>query len=195
MSQNEAFTPRRRPGIILPVLLLIAAMLALYISYVQFYKTAYPMGFKDAVMENSALHDLPPGLVFAVIRTESGFRPHVESHADARGLMQIQEDTFNWIRMRYHKNDDITYEDLFDPIINIEYGTALLRLLLDEFGTVPNALSAYHAGWGSATRWLANPDFAPDGENITHIPFSDTRYYVYRVQQTWQTYRRLHGID
>ena len=192
--QQPQIAKSRRPRIILPILLLVLAVLAFYKSYMEFYKAAYPLGFEEAVMQNSALHDLPPGLVFAVIRTESGFRSHVVSHYGARGLMQITEDTFDWIAWRYGKTNEV-YEDLFDPIINIEYGTALLRLLLDEFGTVPNALSAYHAGWGNATRWLANPEFAPDGKNITNIPFLDTRYYVYRVLETWETYRRLHNID
>ena len=193
MQHSQPVKPRR-PRVVLPILLLALAMLAFYMSYVEFNKSAYPLGFEEAVMQNSALHDLPPGLVFAVIRTESGFRPHVVSHYGARGLMQITEDTFDWIQFRYGKTDE-AYEDLFDPIINIEYGTALLRLLLDEFHTVPNALSAYHAGWGNATRWLANPEFAPDGENITNIPFLDTRYYVFRVLETWETYRRLYNID
>ena len=199
MRQNQVFTPRR-PRIIVPIFLLAAAILAFYMSYIQFYKAAYPLGFKEAVMNYSALYDVPPGLIFAVIHTESGFRPYAESRADvrglvARGLMQIQEPTFDWARMRHGKTDDVVYDDLFDPTINIEYGAALLRLLLDDFNTVPNALSAYHAGWGSAASWLANPEFAPDGENITNIPFRDTRWYVYRVLETWEIYRRLYQID
>ena len=194
MRQKQGFTPHRS-FTVWHILLLVAAIFALYMSYMQFYKAAYPLGFKEAVMRYSELYDVPPGLVFAVIRTESGFRPDVESRADARGLMQIQEATFDWVRWRYGKDDDIIYEDLFDPIINIEYGTALLRLLLNDFNTVPNALSAYHAGHGSATRWLANPEFSPDGQNITNIPFRDTRWYVYRVLETWETYRRLYQID
>ena len=193
MSQKKAYT-RPLSHIIIMLLLTAAAVYALYVSYIEFYKAAYPLGFEEIVMQNSALHDLPPGLVFAVIHTESGFRPHVESHVGARGLMQITEDTFDWIAWRYGKTGDV-YDDLFDPVRNIEYGTALLRLLLDEFNTVPNALSAYHAGWGSATSWLANPQFSPDGENITNIPFLDTRHYVYRVQETWEIYRRLYQID
>ena len=193
MQRSQTIKPRR-PHMILSMLLLAAAMIAFYMSYMEFYKAAYPLGFEEAVVENSALHDLPPGLVFAVIRTESGFRPHVESHYGARGLMQITEDTFEWIAWRYGKTGYV-YEDLFDPIINIQFGTALLRLHLNEFNTVQNTLCAYHAGRTNALNWLANPEFAPDGENITDIPFLDTRYYVYRVLETWQTYQRLYQID
>jgi len=185
---------RSRGKILWLILLLIAAVMLFFAAYRGYYKAAYPLGFAGTVMEHSALHELPPGLVFAVIWTESGFRPNVVSSADARGLMQITEDTFEWVQLRYGKDGDV-YEDLFDPGRNIEYGTALLRLLLDEYGTERNALAAYHAGWGSARSWLASPEYSPDGVNITHIPFLDTNYYVHRVLQTWEIYRRLYNID
>jgi soluble lytic murein transglycosylase len=187
-------TKTRKNRAIWLLLLLIAAIVLFFAAYRGYYKSAYPRDYADAVHFHSETNGLPPGLVFAIIWTESGFRPNVESIADARGLMQITEDTFEWVRLRYGKDGDV-YTDLFDPARNIEYGTALLRLLLDEFGTVPNALCAYHAGWGSATFWLSQPEFSPDGSNITHIPFADTNYYVHRVLETWEIYRKLYRID
>lgn len=70
----------------------------------------------------------------------------------------------------------------------------MLRILLDEFGTVENVLCAYHAGWGSAKQWLGDPAHAPDGEHITDIPFDDTRAYVAKVKKTMEVYRRLYDL-
>ena len=70
----------------------------------------------------------------------------------------------------------------------------MLRLLLDEFGTERNALAAYPAGWGSVKQWLQDPEYAPDGEHVTHIPFEDTRAYVDKVEKTREIYRRLYGL-
>ena len=67
-----------------------------------------------------------------------------------RGLMQITEETFQWIRFRMKDESGASYDDLFDEKINIQYGTFLLKTLLDEFGSEANALCAYHAGWGNA---------------------------------------------
>jgi soluble lytic murein transglycosylase len=184
----------RKSGTVLLFLLLIAAIALFFAAYRGYYKAAYPRGYSETVLEYSAINDLPPALVFAIIWTESGFRPDAVSSVGARGLMQITEDTFEWIRWRKGKDDIHTYEDLFNPELNIEYGTDLLRILFDEFGTVSNVLAAYHAGWGSAKIWLANPEFSPDGVNITHIPFPDTNYYVHRVLETWETYRQLYRI-
>ena len=69
----------------------------------------------------------------------------------------------------------------------------MLSLLLEEFGTVDNALCAYHAGWGSVKNWLSDPEYSSDGVHVENIPFADTRTYVERVNETLEIYRRLYS--
>lgn len=88
-----------------------------------------------------------------------------------------------------------SYDDLFDEKINIQYGTFLLKTLLDEFGSEANALCAYHAGWGNAKKWLQSGEYAPDGENIQNIPFGDTSRYVEKVIETQNTYEKLYDFS
>ena len=38
--------------------------------------------------------------VYAIIKTESGFKPNALSAVGARGLMQITEETFDWIKTK-----------------------------------------------------------------------------------------------
>jgi len=160
-----------------------------------FYRAAYPTHYSEYVERYSALNNLPPSLVYAVIRTESGFRTDAYSFAGAKGLMQITEDTFHWIIFREGKSEYMHFDILYDPETNIRFGTALLRMHLDEFGSVRNAMSAYHAGRGSLQSWLANPEFSANGIEIDYIPFNTTRWYVDRVIETAETYRLLYGID
>ena len=56
--------------------------------------------------------------------------------------MQITEETFQWIQFRMKDESGASYDDLFDEKINIQYGTFLLKTLLDEFGSEANALCA-----------------------------------------------------
>jgi soluble lytic murein transglycosylase len=179
-------------------MLLLAAVVALgAILYSRaqrtFYHAAYPIEYEEAVQRESRANDLPPSLVYAIIRTESSFEPEAVSPIGARGLMQITEETYDWTAYRLGEEGG-AYESLFDGDTNIRYGTALLRYLLEEFGTVENALCAYHAGWGNATKWLQDPAHAPDGKNITNIPFDDTKAYVAKVLKTQEKYRELYGI-
>lgn len=167
----------------------------LWVSLGRFYRAAYPIGYSDLVQLESEKKALPPSLVFAVIRTESGFDPSAQSSAKARGLMQITRDTFDWAQLRTGEKHSLHFDDLFESELNIRYGTAILRLLLDEFGTVENALCAYHAGWGAAKEWLASAEYAPDGRNIQNIPYGDTSRYVKKVVETKKIYETLYHFN
>jgi soluble lytic murein transglycosylase len=156
----------------------------------QLYRMAYPQGYKEQVEMFAACNGLPAELVYAVIRTESGFRPLAVSEDEARGLMQITEPAFDWARERM--GDKVTvYGDLFDPEANIRYGTYILALLTEEFKDTSTVLCAYHAGWGSVKRWLEDPAYS-DGATVHTIPYSDTRWYVSEVNRAMDVYRRLY---
>ncbi|WP_343252729.1 lytic transglycosylase domain-containing protein [Ligaoa zhengdingensis] len=171
---------------------LALAFWVLYGAYTTFYKRAYPTEYWKTVVREADRNGLPYDLVFAVIRTESGFRPQVQSSVGARGLMQLTEDTFDWTKSKMEDAGDETYADLFDPEVNIRYGCKLLRLLLDEFEAEDTALCAYHAGWGNAKKWLADDEHSADGINIHTIPFGDTRRYVQKINETRAIYRNLY---
>ena len=160
-----------------------------------FYQKAYPVQYSYWVEEYADKNDLDPALVYAGIRTESSFRPLAWSSVGARGLMQLTEETFEWVAYRMHDQSGTVYEDMFDPEANIRYGTYLLKDLLAEFGTEANALCAYHAGWGNAKNWLSDPQYSPDGKNIETIPFEDTRGYVKKVLDTKEIYQELYQMN
>lgn len=174
------------------LLLCIGAALVLSKAYRAYYQAAYPMHYAQTIQAESEKNALPSSLVYAVIRTESGFDPYAQSSVQARGLMQITKDTFEWAQYRIGEEEQLHFDDLFESERNIQYGAVILRLLLDEFGTEENALCAYHAGWGNVKEWLNNPEYSPDGVHIQHIPFGDTARYVEKVMKTKEIYETLY---
>ncbi len=60
----------------------------------------YPRKYEALVEQWADTYDLDPLLVDAFIRTESGFDPQATSTVDARGLMQMTEETFIWLRSK-----------------------------------------------------------------------------------------------
>ena len=62
-------------------------------------------------------------ILYAFIRTESNFDPNADSDAGARGLMQITEVTFDWIKMKIAPTESLTFDDLYDPETNIRFGS------------------------------------------------------------------------
>ena len=171
------------------------AVWMVYAGMQVYYKKAYPMKYESLIADACERRGLDLSLVYAVVHTESSFRPDAVSHVGARGLMQLMPDAFDWVQMRRGLPAVAEKEILFDPEVNIETGTALLRLLLDEFHATENALCAYHAGRSRVKSWLQNPEYAPDGKQVTYIPFADTRAYVERVCRTQEIYKKLYDIQ
>ena len=178
---------------VLLLVALVAAAVFLRSAFIEIDNDIYPLKYTEFVDEQSAIYGVDKALVYALIRTESGFNPEAVSSIGARGLMQITESTFEWAQMKLGKefaND--TYDDMFDPETNITYGTFLLSAFIKEFGSIDNALCAYHAGWGNAKSWLTDPEYSPDGENITSIPFKDTNWYVNKINEVMDKYESLY---
>lgn len=178
--------------IVLTALVIVILTAGLRMAFRRFYRAAYPLAYRGEVLAQAAAQGVEPALVFAVIRSESGFNPGAVSEVDARGLMQITQETFEWAQYRIKETEPLHFDDLFDSGLNIRYGTAILALLLEEFGSERNTLCAYHAGWGTAKRWLQDPACSPDGSNITFIPSGATGGYVRKVLETKAVYERLY---
>lgn len=180
--------------LLLFALAVAAAGIFVRLAWLNFYKAAFPVKYEAGVMLQGELAGVSPALLFAVIRTESGFDPLAESYVPARGLMQLTQETFEWVRYRIGDGEHITYDDMFDPETNIRYGAQLLRLLQDEFGSVQGSLSAYHMGWGTVKGWLKNPDYT-DNSGLAIIPSSTARRYVDKVLHTEEIYNELYNFE
>ena len=76
--------------------------------------------------------------------------------------------------------------DLFDPDLNIRYGTWYLRRLLDKYGSERVALAAYNAGESTVDRWIRHHQ---------GIEYADVRGYVNAVESSKKVYRRAYGGD
>ena len=183
-------------GILFVAAVLVFGYGALQFAHRIYYTHAYPMQYLEYVQKASEKTGVPPSLIYAVIRPESGFDPNVESSVGARGLMQITEETMEWAMYRSGSSEDeVSYDSLFDPQTNITYGTYILSLLLDEFSQIETALCAYHAGWGNVKQWLSQEEYSKDGFSVHNIPFGDTRQYVEKVTETMKLYQELYDIS
>lgn len=189
MKPKKSFGKRIAQVVSVLLVLFLLFSLVAYVSA----KRMFPMKYQETVQQVSKETGISESLLYAVIHTESGFRPEAESHLGARGLMQLTEDTYDWVKFR-KKQTTGEYTDLFIPEVNIQYGAWLLELLTQEFVTETAVLSAYHAGWGNVKKWLGNTEYSSDGKNITKIPFRDTAHYVHKVQRAQRIYQLLYQL-
>ena len=185
---------KKKTQLIIIVLIIAAALLGAgaYFGYRKYVEETHPLKYQTYVEYYSSQNGLDKYFVYAVIKTESGFRPEAVSNVGARGLMQIMEETFDWIKYK-RDDDDAVYEDMFSAQKNIDYGCWLLGYLYEEFGTIEAVAAAYHAGRGTVNEWLSDTRYSPDGKHLKVIPTSDTAHYVDKIKSAVETYKKLYG--
>ena len=110
-------------------------------------------GFDPAAI--AAEEGVDPSLLMRMMSQESRGRANAVSPKGARGLMQLMPGTAEMLGV----NPD-------DPEQNVRGGARYMRMMLDEFGTVPLALAAYNAGPGNVRKYQGVP------------PFEETRNYI-----------------
>ena len=154
-------------------------------------KIIYPLKYADIIYKYSSQYNLDPYLVMGVISAESRFDPNAESHRNAKGLMQIRDDTARWCAEKF--NTDVSAENLFDPETNIAIGCVYINYLLQIFGgEVETALAAYNGGQGNVSDWLNDGRYSSDGKRLYKIPFGETERYVEKVIARQQIYWKLY---
>lgn len=153
----------------------------------------YPRKYSDLVEYYAGKYDLDERMLYAVIRTESNFDPEAQSNVDARGLMQITEVTFDWIKSKIAPDEDLTFEDLYDPETNIRFGTYYFSYCLQRYGNdLATAAAAYHSGWGTVDELLADSQYSQDGVTLDSFPYNQMRRYVYKVTSAYERYCEIY---
>lgn len=147
----------------------------------------FPLEHYDLIEKYSSMYGLDPGLVCAVINTESHFNTGVSSGKGARGLMQIMEETADWVAAKMELKD-YSFDNINDPELNIQIGCWLLSHLKSMYEDENTALAAYNAGLGNVNKWLEDPMYSGDRIHLNNIPFKETADYVKRVELNRKVY-------
>lgn len=148
----------------------------------------YPLKYTDYIAASSKQYTVNPYWICATIKAESSWNPDATSSAGAVGLMQLLPATAtelaNWGLV-----DDTLYppDKLSDPQVNIEYGTAYLRYLVEHYHEMEPAIAAYNAGIGNVDEWMKN-----GGDIRDNIRFSETKAYLLTIVRNKEEYEELY---
>ncbi len=184
---------KKHNGIKAVIILFIIALLCMggYFGFKYWEAKTHPIQYSDYVEYYAAENNIDKYLVYAVIKTETSYNPNAVSGVGARGLMQIMEETFDWIKYRLG-DEETEYSDMFNPEDNIRYGCYLLGYLHEQFENTDTAMAAYHAGVNRVSGWLDDPEISKDGIHLDTIPISDTAHYVDKINKAMETYISLY---
>ncbi|MDC3016671.1 lytic transglycosylase domain-containing protein [Candidatus Pelagibacter sp.] len=134
--------------------------------------------------------------ILSIIRQESEFDLSANSHAGAKGLMQLMPYTAKLVakqaKLPYSRSRLTT-----DPEYNINLGSHYIAgLILEYEGAYPFAVAAYNAG-PKRVRYWKKINKNPQKNQINYvdwielIKFKETRNYVQRVLENYNVYRYI----
>ena len=155
----------------------------------------HPVLYEKYVQSYAKEFSIDPMLIYAVIYTESGFDPAAVSNIGARGLMQITEETFAWIKLKNANDEPFVYDDMFNPETNIRFGSYFLSRCAQRYSDLPTAIAAYHSGWATVDGLLKNPAYSSDGKTLHTFPYAQMELYVQKVTKAYNIYHNLYDTQ
>jgi soluble lytic murein transglycosylase len=148
----------------------------------------YPLEFRASIGDSARRHTVNPYLVAAIVNAESSWNSDAKSAQGAVGLMQVLPSTAEQLaRWKLVDAERYPMSRLAEPEVNIEYGTAYFRYLVERYHEIETALAAYNAGLRRADEWAAL-----GGDIRDAIAFPETRHYVLRVVRGRDRYAALY---
>ncbi len=189
---------RRKRGCLGPVFIILIAVFLLYFLVGDgkkiILKRIYPIEYQEYVEQYADEYGLDRYLVYSVIKVESNFDPHAYSNAKAKGLMQLMDKTAEECNAKAGFGYTIP-NDLYDPEKNIRMGCYYLSTLMDSYGNMELAITAYNGGTGNVNKWLSDAALSDGEGGLSDIPYAETKEYVQKVKKTYDAYNKLYKTD
>ena len=179
--------------IIVAIILIFCILIAFLNIPIRIQKIIYKKDYEEYVQKYSQQYNVDENLVYALIKAESNFNANAQSSKGAIGLMQLMETTAQDVckRMDLNISNNELKEKLLEPEININIGTKYLSILIQQYGNVEIAITAYNAGIGTVDNWIEKDIIKADGSNIKKIPYKETNNYVRKILRDYKIYTNL----
>ncbi|PHX06603.1 transglycosylase SLT domain-containing protein [Vibrio splendidus] len=159
--------------------------------------------------------EIDAALIMAIMHSESAFRPDAKSHVPAFGLMQVVPTSAGHDVNKQVRNIDAPMKasDLYQPVINVETGTAYLDILNSKYlRKIENdqsrlycMIAAYNTGAGNVARAF-NKDrstsigkaskvinkMTPEevyNQLVAKLPYDETKNYLKKVNSRIALYK------
>ena len=181
--------------IVIAIAILFGFLFDFVVTQIEYAIYRKPAEYQGFVTKYSTEYGVPENLVYAVIKTESGFDPAAVSENEAVGLMQITKTTFEDIRDRLLNDRHMDAGMRYDPETNIKYGVKYLSYLYGKFGHWDTAILAYFEGETRVAEWLEDASLDSDGNGVLdRIPkgYDKGESYLNKVNKHWKHYDKLY---
>ncbi len=159
-----------------------------------FLSLTHPVKYENIIMQNAEIYNISPSIIASVINVESGYNKNAKSNKNALGLMQVKQDTANYLVNYYKLNVTINEADLLKAETNIKFGCMYLNYLLKKFNNINTALAAYNAGETKVRSWLKDKTYSNDEKTLNKIPYNETALYIKKIEKNLKFYKKCYKI-
>ena len=180
--------------ITITAIVLILCMIIAFLNIpLRIQKIIYKKDYKEYVQKYAQEYNVDENLIYALIKAESNFNSNAKSSKDAIGLMQLMESTAQDVckKTDLQISSDELSEKLLEPDININIGTKYLSILIQKYGNIEIAITAYNAGIGTVDNWIEKGIIKADSSDIENIPYKETNNYVRKILRDYKIYSNL----
>ena len=180
--------------ITITAIVLILCMIIAFLNIpLRIQKIIYKKDYEEYVQKYAQEYNVDENLIYALIKAESNFNSNAKSSKDAIGLMQLMESTAQDVckKTDLQISSDELSEKLLEPDININIGTKYLSILIQKYGNIEIAITAYNAGIGTVDTWIEKGIINADGSNVENIPYKETNNYVRKILRDYKIYTNL----
>lgn len=191
----KRYKVKKKLGFLRLLFLLALTLFLLYFlvgeGKTELLKKVYPIKYSEYVESYASEYSVDKYLVYAIIKTESGFDPDAVSNVGAKGLMQVMEKTAAEVNEKEGFGYTIP-ESLYDPEKNIRIGCCYLKKLMDTYSDAVLAITAYNGGTGNVRKWLKDENLSNGEGGLSTIPYKETDNYVKKVMKAYDMYIKLY---
>ncbi len=158
---------------------------------VEVIRLAYPTIFEKYVRSAAVSENIDPAFIFAIIRRESAFDPHVESYAGAIGLCQFMPATGRVTADQLGDGNIFETGLLYDFETSVRYAAKHVAELASQYEKPEYILAAYNAGPDHLARWRDFPHSKRMELFVESVDFAQTRHYIKNVLGDYWAYKEL----
>ena len=151
-----------------------------------------PEEWSELIAETAEDYGIPEMIVWAIVCEGSDFASNATASDGRIGLMQLSPARFAEISQELFGKSEPDTRLLYDPATNLQYGTAWLSHLYEQYGIWDLTFAAYYAGTDAVNAWLTDPAYVDENGILKQIPDPDTATYVHHVKESVEIYRKLY---